>query len=147
MAQTLVVACPLTWDLDFLRTLVADLASGEPNSLVLIASDELYIRAPDNSWYVAVGEMGPQADVAHEYATNEELDPGFRTQASLLRYFMLRFNAANVARAFLYRVFRHAAMVGAEAWLDTGYGSVLSASQVAQLIERDPKWSWVNSPS
>lgn len=139
MGQSVVIACPLTWDLSSFAASLQRIAVDEDATLTKF-DDEFQMNG--DGWWLSVEGVSDSALWAEDYATNELLDARFRTAARSLCFFTIRFQDVDVTRRILRLLAHHAESGGEVIWFDTDYGWVIDSRDFVTRTDQDPCWDW-----
>lgn len=146
MSQSIVIACPATWDLMAFGRFLDERAYDEPATFSAF-EDQLQLVAKSGAWELIVNEVVDRDAAVEEYESNDDLDDRFRREVGGLRLFAVRFGDIDMARRMLRGVAREIVRQGGTAWIDTDYGWVIHAGEFLKKTDDDAGWDWRSVPS
>lgn len=141
MGQSVVMACPLVWQLADFADDVEEVGR-RYSAKFFRYENELQISVDAGRPFVIVNEFGDPQGVAEDYASNSYMPDALQTAAHSLRYLSIRFSDIDMVRQVLVRLALRISAAGHTAWIDTDYGWAIDTNEFLRNTARDPNWDW-----
>jgi hypothetical protein len=143
VAQFVTIACSPSRNLLSFKPYLESLTRGGMAEFRAIAG-HIQVVAKRSEWHLIVDEYAraAAATAAEQCAKNPALDQRFRQECRGLRFFGLRFDNIDAARAVLRAFARDAVSRAESAWIDTDHGWVIHAWDFFKRTQQDRHWDW-----
>lgn len=139
------IATPLGWTLGLIAE-VLDTHRALRFDEIKIFDPQIEVRSHGLS-QVVIEELSDHepdvdADFKEEYVSALTLDEQFREQVNAMRLFSVRFNDITLMRDVLRCIVKEILDKREIAWIDTGYGWVISAQDFWARTDEKSDWDW-----